>query len=171
MWSRTSRLYYLYELGRWDELLSEADDVIAWDRHQGGSTQIEVMSLIACAPVRAQRGCVDDARRDAAAFLPRAREVADPQALIPALAQGAFSFAAAGELDGAVALVEEFERIGVYVSGGFSYPVLPTLLRICVAAGEHAWGPSPRRNRAGRGFTSAPSFDDERQGDLGRRGG
>jgi ATP/maltotriose-dependent transcriptional regulator MalT len=136
MWSRTSRLYYLYELGLWDELLREADEVARWDRGQGGGSQIEVWSLIASAPVRAQRGSPDEARRDAVTFLPRAREVADPQMLIPALVHAALVSAASGELDEAVALAQEFERTFVRAVTGFNYPVLPTILRICVAAGE-----------------------------------
>jgi tetratricopeptide (TPR) repeat protein len=136
MWSRTSRLYYLYELGLWDELLREADEVARWDRGQGGGSQIEVWTLIASAPVRAQRGSPDEARRDAVTFLPRAREVADPQMLIPALAHAGLVFAASGELDEAVALAQEFERTFVRAMRGFNYPVLPTILRICVAAGE-----------------------------------
>ncbi len=136
MWSRTARLYYLYELGEWDELLREADEVGRWDRDHGGGTQIEVWTLIASAPVHAQRGSVDEARRHAATFLPRAREVADPQTLIPALAQAAFALAAGGELDEALTLTEEFGHTDTRVTAGFSYPLLPTVLRICVAAGK-----------------------------------
>ena len=32
MWSRASRLPYLYDLGRWDELLQHAEAVVSWDR-------------------------------------------------------------------------------------------------------------------------------------------
>jgi hypothetical protein len=136
MWSRTSRLHYLYELGLWDELLREADEVARWDRGQGGGSQIEVWTLIASAPVHAQRGSPDEARRAAVTFLPRAREVADPQMLIPALVHAALVFAASGEFDEAVTLAQEFELTFVRAVTGFSHPVLPTILRICVAAGE-----------------------------------
>jgi hypothetical protein len=133
MWARTTRLWYLYELGEWDELLREADEVLRWDRERGGGTQIEVNALISSAPARAQRGNVDEARRDAAMFVPRAREVADPQTLIPALVQAAFAFAVGGELNEAVALAAEFGRIP---HQGLAEEGAPTMLRICVAAGE-----------------------------------
>jgi hypothetical protein len=136
MWARTSRLFPLYELGKWDELLREADEVARWDRDQGGGTQIEVWALIASAPVHAQRGSVDEARRDAATFLPRAREIGNPQTLTPALTQAAFAFAARGALDEAVILAAEFERTTRTRSAGFPFPVLPTMLRICMAAGD-----------------------------------
>ena len=135
MWSRTARLVYLYELGHWDELLAEADDVVRWDREQGGSTQIEVWVLIVSSSVRAQRGSLDEARRDVATFLPRAREVADPQILLPALVRAALAVAASGDLDQAVALATEFART-TGTSAGHSYPLLPTVLRVCAAAGE-----------------------------------
>jgi class 3 adenylate cyclase/tetratricopeptide (TPR) repeat protein len=135
MWARTTTLQYLYELGHWDELLREADEVVRWDRDEGGGTQIEVWALMASAPVRAQRGRVDEARRDAATFLPRAREVAEPQILIPALIQAAFAFAAGGELDEAVILAAEVGR-PARRSTANEYAGWPTMLRICVAAGE-----------------------------------
>jgi hypothetical protein len=135
MWSRTARLVYLYELGKWDELLHEADEIAGWDRDQAGGSQIEVWTLIASAPVHAQRGRPDEARRDAVTFLPRAREVADPQMLVPALTFAALAFAAGGDLDQAVALAAEFERTA-RMSAGSSYPVLPTILRVCAATGE-----------------------------------
>jgi len=135
MWARTTTLQYLYELGHWDELLREADEVVRWDRDEGGGTQIEVWALMASAPVRAQRGSVDEARRDATIFLPRAREVADPQILIPALIQAAFAFAAGGELDEAVILAAEVGR-PARRSTANEYAGWPTMLRICAAAGE-----------------------------------
>lgn len=82
VWSRASRLWQLYELGEWDELLEEAEPLARWDRAQGG-TQIEVGVLIACAPVHAHRGRVDEAAREVAIFLPRALEIGTPQTLAP----------------------------------------------------------------------------------------
>jgi tetratricopeptide (TPR) repeat protein len=138
MWSVTGRLVYLYELGHWDELLREAEDVIRWDREEGGSTQIEVWALMARCPVYVHRGAVDEARRDVATFLPRAREVANPQTLTPALALAALAFAAVPDPGEAVALIQELERTGVYATSGYNYPFLPAVLRICVAADELA---------------------------------
>ena len=57
--------------------------------------------------------------------------------LIPALTFAAFAFAASGDMEQAVTLAEEFERTA-RISAGFSYPVLPTMLRVSVAAGELA---------------------------------
>jgi class 3 adenylate cyclase/tetratricopeptide (TPR) repeat protein len=107
-WTRSSLLWQLFETGRWDELLREADEVIRWDQLQGG-TQIEVNAHIACAPALAHRGALDDATRSVSDFLPKSREIADPQALAPALVQAALVHALGGRLDEAAALIDEFE--------------------------------------------------------------
>ena len=134
MWARAAELVYLYELGEWDELLRESDELVRWDRERGG-TQIELMALTATVPVLAQRGRLDEAARDIAILLPRAREVGDPQSVGPALIQAALVSAVSGRLDDAVHLVEEYVsfsgRMRVDVLGG-----LPAVARICVAAGR-----------------------------------
>ena len=135
MWTRSARLWYLFDLGKWDELLREAEEVLQWDREQGG-TQIELNVLTATAPVLAHRGRLDEAARQAAIFLPRAREVGDPQALGPALINRPSSSAVRGDLAEAVSLVEEvveFAQEKVEVFGG-----LDVLVQIYVAAGELA---------------------------------
>jgi class 3 adenylate cyclase/tetratricopeptide (TPR) repeat protein len=108
MWSRAARLSWLYELGRWDELFEEADEVLEWDRAQGG-TQIEVVVLTTRAWARALRGDLDGAVGDVSIFLPRSREIADPQMVVPALGTAAVVYAMAGRSDEAVSLTREFE--------------------------------------------------------------
>jgi class 3 adenylate cyclase/tetratricopeptide (TPR) repeat protein len=134
MWTRAARLPHRYETGRWDELLEESEEILRWDREQGG-TQIEVNTLLATTPVLVHRGRVDDAARQTAIFLPRAREVGDPQSLGPALSQAALVSAVRGEFQEARGLVEEFEafagRVRVEIFGA-----LPALTRISVAAGD-----------------------------------
>ncbi len=94
MWTRAALLTYLYQLGEWDELLRESDELVRWDREHGG-TQIEISALTVGAAALAQRGRLDEAARDVAIFLPRAREIGDPQAVVPALIQAALVLGAA----------------------------------------------------------------------------
>ena len=132
MWSRTSLLPYSYELGEWDEVLRESEEIVRWDREHGG-TQIEILALTIRASVLAQRGRLDEAARDTAVVLPRARDIADPQVVAPALILGALVSALCGRLDEAVAQVEEFARLADLprseVFAGAS-----VVTRICVAA-------------------------------------
>jgi hypothetical protein len=134
MWSRAARLVYLYEGGEWDELLREADDVLRWDREQGG-TIIEVIVLANFALVLAHRGDLDQANRAATIFLPRAREIRDPQILNPALLSAALVAAMSGATADAVPLVTEFER-GTRAQMLNRCEWLPMAVRVCAAAGE-----------------------------------
>ena len=134
MWSRAARLWLLYQFGEWDELIRERDELLIWDRGQG-RTQIEVMVLTFTAPVLAQRGAVDQAGRDIAIFLPRALEIGDPQALVPALHVSAFVHALSGDLAEAVSVVGDFERI-TRSHPNWRAEGMPNCLRVCVAAHE-----------------------------------
>ena len=133
MWTRGARLWSLYDLGEWDEVLAEAAEVLRWDREQGG-TQIEVTVLLVTAPLRAQRGDIDAALAEVALVLPRAREIADPQAIAPALAYAAFVNALSGRLDEALRLTEEFESVSR--TARWRLPYLSTLVRVCAHASD-----------------------------------
>jgi hypothetical protein len=90
--------------------------------------------LLYLAPVFAQRGDVAEAERRAEIFLPRAREIGDPQALAPALVKGAFVYALGNKLDEALRLVQEFDL----ATRGSPIPrvqEVPTALGVCAAAG------------------------------------
>ena len=137
MWSRTARLVYLYELGEWDELVSEADEVVRWDRDQGGSTQIEIWVLIWSVSVLAQRGNLDGASRDVDIFLPtraggrRSTDAAPGTRQRRARRRGERQSGSGGHPgDGVCA---DGWRVGKLF-----HPLLPTVLRVCVAAGELA---------------------------------
>jgi class 3 adenylate cyclase/tetratricopeptide (TPR) repeat protein len=138
VWARAERLLCLYHAGDWDELLSEADDILRWEEEHGGG-QIEVFVRVHLAEVLTHRGSVAEAAAQVDALLPRARESGDPQVLVPGLGVAALVSSAHGEMDDALGHVSEFEHI---TRGG----VLPTFraigllwpLRIAVAAGELA---------------------------------
>jgi class 3 adenylate cyclase/tetratricopeptide (TPR) repeat protein len=103
-------IWMLFELGEWDELLQVSDDVIAGDREHGGS-YFGVAALIYRAQVLALRGQLDEAKKLEDEFLPRAREIGDPQILFPALTTGALIDLALGDGAAALRLVEEFEHV------------------------------------------------------------
>ncbi len=133
MWTRGSQLFHLYERGRWDELLQEAEEVLHWDQSRGG-TQIGVWVLRLSAPVLAQRGVVAEAEKRAEIFLPRAREIGDPQTLAPSLVGGAFVYALTGKFDDALRLIEEFDRATRGRQNWQSFmevPALSTALGVC----------------------------------------
>jgi tetratricopeptide (TPR) repeat protein len=132
MWTSAESLWMLFEAGDWDELLRRADRLIEWDRGGGGS-QIGVIALTEKARVLVHRGQVREAGALEDDFLPRARQIGDPQVLVPALTAGAVIEQARGDLREAVRLVEELDR--ATPAGAPDRAVaLPNALRICAVA-------------------------------------
>ncbi len=82
-WIRAESTWLLYDVGAWDEALANADRVIAWDQQQGGSNITDLVTPYR-ARVLVHRGDVPAAGAMAERFLPRAREVGEPQILLPA---------------------------------------------------------------------------------------
>jgi class 3 adenylate cyclase/tetratricopeptide (TPR) repeat protein len=133
VWARAETLWPLFDLGHWDELLRIAGDVIEWDRRQGGG-QVTVVALTYMAYVFVARGTPSQAHTLADEFLPRAREIRDPQVLVPAVAVAALIEHARGNPSTAVRLMEELEEV-TRDRSAFRARHLPEALRVCVAAG------------------------------------
>ncbi len=109
MWGRAERLWPLFDAGRWDEILLEADALEDWaERH--GDTQVSSVAATYQGRVLAHRRSFTQARRAMERFLPLARQIEDLQVLAPALSVGALIEAGAGEPDAALELIREFDR-------------------------------------------------------------
>ncbi len=105
-WGQSESMWMLFDLGRWDELLSLEDDIVSWGRELGGR-YMETVAASYAAQVLLWRGHVTEAVTRLARFLPLAREIRDPQVLMPALAIGAVIRESEGDQAQAVALVDE----------------------------------------------------------------
>jgi class 3 adenylate cyclase/tetratricopeptide (TPR) repeat protein len=132
MWAKAETLWPLFDLGRWDELLRIASEVIEWDRRQGGG-QVSVVALTYMAYVFVCRGELSRAHDLVEAFLPRAREIRDPQVLVPAVAVVSLIEHARGNPVTTVRLIEEIEEI-TRDRPVFRSRHLPETLRVCVAS-------------------------------------
>jgi tetratricopeptide (TPR) repeat protein len=131
-WIEAESLWVLYDLGRWDDLLATADDLIRWDEAYGGS-QVGVMALSYKAHVLVRRGQTAEAGSLASKFLPRARAIEDPQVLAPALVIAALIEEARAEPAAALALIEEFEE-STREDAPFRNVHLPDALRVSIFA-------------------------------------
>ena len=132
MWARAETLWPLFDLGEWDELLRLGGELIEWDRGRGGG-QITVVALTYTAYVLGCRGEIGQAHALAEEFLPRAREIRDPQVLVPAVAVVSIIEHARGNRSTAVRLIEEIEEV-TRDRPVFRARHLPEALRVCVAA-------------------------------------
>ena len=138
MWIRSDSFGPLADLGRWDEVLTLADVVIAQERTHGGGYQ-SVGAATYKAQILLWRGEIAAAQPLVLELLSQARDIDDLQILVPALAAAA-AVEAAGNPPLAAHLIEELHRethargggqwyLGLYIAG---------LVRTCMATDQHA---------------------------------
>lgn len=131
MWARAETTWTLYELGRWDELLAAADEVLEWDEDR---TQISLLVEPWKALVQLHRGDLASAQRSLS-LLDRARAAGDPQIVIPALTVAAMVELEGGNREIAAALIRE--RVELVGHQEASFAIAHTeAARVLVAAGE-----------------------------------
>jgi predicted ATPase/class 3 adenylate cyclase len=106
-WARGETTWMLYDLGRWDELIEWANEVLASDPDR---TQVSFLAMPYLALVRVFRGELDEATRLVDELLPKVREIRDPQILLPGLEVAAMMASRNGDVDGAIRLIEQFEE-------------------------------------------------------------
>ena len=134
-WLSVSVVECLFDLGRWDEALGLADQLLA--RHQDLAESYVGVSLTARkAHILACRGTVPEAVELQRRFLPRARDIGDPQVVANAFAVAAFVEQTAGDLGAALELVAELERATRGGPACYRADPLPIASRICLAAGR-----------------------------------
>jgi len=132
-WLSVSVVECLSDLGRWDDALALADQLLA--RHRDLDQAYEGVSLTARkAHILACRGAVAEAVALKDRFLPRGRDIGDPQVTSNILPIAAFIEQAGGSLDAALALVEELERATRDGPACYRADPLPMVARICRAA-------------------------------------
>ena len=134
--SRTTRLGPLFDLGRWDELLALAGDVIEWSIGTGGTYEI-VSARPWAAQVLLLRGRLEEASAAVAHFMKRAREVGDPQVLVPAAVAAGWVALAEGRTEEVAQLIEEVDR-AADVTAWYREHFLADLVRVCAGIGNLA---------------------------------
>jgi class 3 adenylate cyclase/tetratricopeptide (TPR) repeat protein len=137
MYLKGESVWPLFDSGRWDELLQIAKELVDWDR----TSYQALLALPYAAQVRLLREQVASADALREEFLPRARDSADPQVVVPALATSALIEKRRGDLAAAVALAEEYAAI---TNGRPVWRAqhLLDVLRTCAAAGAVKLGES-----------------------------
>jgi tetratricopeptide (TPR) repeat protein len=171
MWTRAWALGVLFELGRWDELIQTAHEVIEWERPRGGS-QLGVGARLCEAEAQVYRGDQVRARELTDEFLPRARDIGDPQVLTPALVVAALVRRADGDRERTVALLEELEQSGREGSAWVRTLFLQVAVRLAVEAGRDDLaerlmeGAEREAPRSGHSLLSSRAVLAEASGDL-----
>ena len=137
IWAHNSSLGPLFDLGRWDELLERADEVIARDRAHGGR-YVSVMAEAFKGQVLVWRGRLAAAAAVVDELLPQARKIDDLQVLVPALVTAALLQTAAGREADGLRLATEADRVTRARDGGRWYrgQQLADLARIATRTGD-----------------------------------
>jgi tetratricopeptide (TPR) repeat protein len=137
IWAHNSSLGPLFDLGRWDELLERADEVIARDRAHGGR-YVSVMAEAFKGRVLVWRGRLAAAGAVVDELLPQARKIDDLQVLVPALVTAALLQTAAGREADGLRLATEADRVTRARDGGRWYrgQQLADLARIATRTGD-----------------------------------
>ena len=109
-WTKAPMTMALFDLGRWDEALQLADEIIAWDLDHGGS-QMEVLAAQAKALIQVCRGELAEAVGFMERDLARSRAIGDVQTVAPALMIAALVEEQRGEPAQARRLLEELDEV------------------------------------------------------------
>ena len=134
--SRMNTLGSLHRLGRWDELRTLADEIIAGDPAAGPSS----MARSFRAWVRVAQDDVEGALEDSAYAVEVARRAKDPQAILPALMGQAYVLDAAGRTHEARELMLESSDRLERLKGGVSPPTPGEVVdaRLRIVGRDHA---------------------------------
>jgi tetratricopeptide (TPR) repeat protein len=128
-WARGEKVWPLFDLGEWDK-------IVEISRYYEGDGQINVLVETQLADVLALRGSVAEARAIVERRLPRAREIADAQILVPALLVAGEVARFEGRPAAAVELVEEL-LLETKTRHAYRAGVASELARICLAVVAH----------------------------------
>jgi hypothetical protein len=139
-------------MGEWDECLRESEDLIAEDARRGGS-QVGTFAKAWAALVRFFRGETAEPLAMMEESLESARDIEDPQALLPCLAIVVGCSAMAGDDSRGLSLVSEFVQMApdhpTFLSGSLVY-IAPVMQRHgmvaelnAVIAAARTLGPGP----------------------------
>jgi class 3 adenylate cyclase/tetratricopeptide (TPR) repeat protein len=107
LWTKGSTLWALFELGDWDDVLEQGEELLAGDEALGTS-QLSVVVRTCLSRIPLYRGELPKAASLVERFLPEARTVGDTQILAPALAHAALLHQATGDTAAATGLMQEW---------------------------------------------------------------
>ena len=131
----TASLGPLFDLGRWDELLSIADSVIERTKDSGGG-YATVMTLPWKAQVHLWRGEMALAESASSDLLSLARRIREPQVLVPAFAAAALVSLHKGEVELAARLLGDLDGTSDVRIDWYREQCIADLIRSCAGTGD-----------------------------------
>jgi class 3 adenylate cyclase/tetratricopeptide (TPR) repeat protein len=135
MWGRAESMWLLFDAGRWDDLIDQAELLLPWAREHGDAI-VESTGLSYRTRVLTHRGLQDgwDELLDRA--LPVARQIGDLQIQSPVFVAAALVEQARGNGEEAVARIREFDEATADGPAEYRELQAPEVLRIAVDLGQ-----------------------------------
>jgi tetratricopeptide (TPR) repeat protein len=170
-WTRMETIWILFDLGEWDDVLTVGDELLEF-AETVEETQVPAFVRPFRALVLALRGRAAEVASSPAEFVPHARQIGDPQVLVPALGAAAVVAHAAGDPRSAIAAIEELEDVTRSRPDWTRLLQAVPALRICTDAGELALGerlldrPDAVGARAENAFVAGRAVAAEARGDV-----
>jgi class 3 adenylate cyclase/tetratricopeptide (TPR) repeat protein len=169
-WVQMETMWLLFDLGEWDEVLAVAEDLLETLGEE--RTQLPAVAPAFQSLVLTFRGRIDEAAKLPAIFLPKARELFDPQVVAPALSAGVVVANAQDDSEQVFALTEQLEQLTH--DGPDWARLLQTLpvLRACIGHGRLDLGerlfdrPNPHGVRAQNVAIAGQAIIAEARGEI-----
>jgi tetratricopeptide (TPR) repeat protein len=133
IWAEGGKLESLFDVGRWDDALRDADRMREWDRAHG-ETRVSVSAISIRAWVMLRRGELDAAVAALNEVLPKARAIGYAEYLAPQLMLAAEVAITSGRREEGLALLDEFEALTA-TAPEYRTLFLPVAVRVLVDAG------------------------------------
>jgi class 3 adenylate cyclase/tetratricopeptide (TPR) repeat protein len=133
-WQLAESTWALFDLGRWDEVVARATEVVDW-ADQGGLMYAAAIAAPQHALVLMHRGRPAEAAPLLERFVPVARDAGDPQVVVPAFAAAARFAATRDDLPAALDLLRELESRTRTGAALYRPNYLPDVVAIAFAAG------------------------------------
>ena len=108
-WIQMETMWLQFDLGEWDDVLATAGELVEFGKEE--ETQLAAVVPVFQSLILTFRGRLAEAAELPATFLPKARELFDPQVVAPALSAGVVVAGARGDAQQVFALTEELEAL------------------------------------------------------------
>jgi tetratricopeptide (TPR) repeat protein len=133
-WQLAESTWALFDLGRWDEVIARATQVVEW-AEQGGLMYAGAIAAPQQALVLLHRGQTTEAAPVLERFVPIASEVGDPQVLVPALSAAARLAFDRGDRSTALDFLRDLESRTRTGASLYRPNYLPDVVAIALEAG------------------------------------
>ncbi|MEA2509437.1 MAG: hypothetical protein QOG21_1519, partial [Actinomycetota bacterium] len=133
-WARMGALFMLFEVGSWDQLVREANELIAWAQEQSAAL-VESVSTFVKAVALFHLGETHEALSLEESFLPLARDMDEREFLLPCLSFCSLLHAATGDNVTTLTLIREFE-MKTEQARHYRARYLPDIVRAALSTGN-----------------------------------